>query len=120
MLFIGTDQCLCSILELVLSLRLLSALTPCHFLLKFKHFSFCLLYILILARNLKQQPLYIKTVNIRYVLNDFNELGHKLLCNFMIYLNQQVLQASRSASVEQNSCSQDSTLHYMFQRFTLD
>lgn len=62
MLFIGTDQCLCSILQFVLSLRLLSALIPYHSLVKFKHFSFCLLYILILARNLNQQPLYIKKI----------------------------------------------------------
>jgi len=87
MLFIGTDQCLCSNLDLVLSLRLLSALTPCHSLLKLKHFSFWLPYILILARNLNQQPLYIKNVNIRHVLNCFAELGQKFLCILMINLN---------------------------------
>lgn len=72
MLFIGTDQCLCSILELVLSLRLLFALIPYHSLVKFKHFSFGLLYVLILVRNLNQQPPYIKkkilTVDVYLIL----------------------------------------------------
>lgn len=101
MLFIGTDQCLCSILELVLSLRLLSASIPYHSLVKFKHFSFCLLYVLILATNLNQQPLYInKNLNSRCLLNPFAELRHKCLCKPMISLYEQVLQASRNASVD--------------------
>lgn len=107
MLFIGTDQCLCSILELVLSLRLLSALIRYHSRVKFKHFSFCLLYVLIPARNLNQQPLYVKKTNLnsRHALNPFAELGHGFLCKPVMPLHEQVLQASRSASLERNSCS---------------
>lgn len=93
-----------SILELVLSLRLLSALIPYHSLVKFKHFSLCLLYVLILARNLNQRPLYLnKNLNSRCSLNSFAELGHKCLCKPMISLSEQVLQASRGAPVEWNS-----------------